>query len=97
MRFKTPTMEAPDCVVCHQTVDPVAGLFQDYYAVDADGVYRPRREGWFKDMFEPGFEGDPLPKKEGGDGTGKDLDWSGAMTRVGCVSFGSRAHRATSS
>lgn len=76
MRYKKPTMEAPDCVVCHQTVDPVAGLFQDYYVVDAKGVYGPRQWGWFKDMFEPGFEGRPLPKKE----RWRALQWLGEQT-----------------
>src|SRR4029078_11349373 len=26
-KFKVPTMEASECVVCHKTLDPVAGLF----------------------------------------------------------------------
>ena len=30
-KFKVPTMEASECVVCHKTLDPVAGLFQDYW------------------------------------------------------------------
>ncbi|MFT5127643.1 MAG: hypothetical protein ACI8W8_001249, partial [Rhodothermales bacterium] len=29
--YETPWMEAADCVVCHRSVDPVAGLFQDFY------------------------------------------------------------------
>ena len=24
-------MQAAECVVCHKTLDPVAGLFQDYW------------------------------------------------------------------
>ncbi|RYD24702.1 MAG: hypothetical protein EOP86_28260, partial [Verrucomicrobiaceae bacterium] len=58
-RFETPVMQAPECVVCHRTLDPVAGLFQDYHSLD--GVFGPRREGWFKDMFGPGFEGEDMP------------------------------------
>lgn len=76
LRFKKPTMEAPDCVVCHQTVDPVAGLFQDYYVVDAKGVYGPRKFGWFKDMFDPGFEGESIPGKE----EWHALQWLGERT-----------------
>ena len=30
-KYKVPTMEAAECVVCHKTLDPVAGLFQDYF------------------------------------------------------------------
>ena len=29
-KYEIPTMQAADCVVCHKTIDPVAGLFQDY-------------------------------------------------------------------
>lgn len=76
VRYKKPTMEAPDCVVCHQTLDPVAGLFQDYYVVDAKGVYGPREFGWFKDMFLAGFEGENLPKKE----RWRSLQWLGERT-----------------
>ena len=42
-KYKVPTMEASDCVVCHKIIDPVAGLFQEYYAVDAKGVYAPAK------------------------------------------------------
>jgi len=55
-------MEAADCVVCHRTIDPVSGLFQDFY--NDEGHFGPRRDGWFKDMFVPGLEGDDLPKEE---------------------------------
>ena len=61
-KYKTPWMEAADCVVCHRSVDPVAGLFQDFYNVE--GHFGPRKDGWFEDMFTPGLEGDDLPKEE---------------------------------
>jgi hypothetical protein len=61
-RYETPWMEAADCVVCHRTIDPVAGLFQDFY--NEEGHFSPRKEGWFQDMFAPGLEGDVLPKEE---------------------------------
>jgi hypothetical protein len=54
-KFANPTLEAPDCVVCHKTIDPVAGLFQDYF--NEEGHFGPRKEGWFTDMFGPGREG----------------------------------------
>ncbi len=63
-KYEVPTMEAADCVVCHKIVDPIAGLFQDYYAVDAKGVFKRRPEGWFEDMFKAGHEGEALPDSE---------------------------------
>lgn len=61
-KYEIPTMQAAECVVCHKTIDPVAGLFQDYYS--DEGYYRPRKEGWFVDMFGPGREGIDLPEPE---------------------------------
>ena len=48
VKYETPWMEAADCVVCHRTIDPVAGLFQDFY--NEEGHYGPRKEGWFQDL-----------------------------------------------
>ena len=73
-KFANPPMEAPDCVVCHKTVDPVAGLFQDYF--NEDGHYGPRKEGWFSDMFGPGLEGEALPEPE----RLRALQWLGRKT-----------------
>src|SRR5213075_437975 len=53
-KFEVPTMQAAECVVCHRSLDPVAGLFQDYFSFE--GVFGPRKDGWYKDMFGPGFE-----------------------------------------
>jgi hypothetical protein len=61
-KYKVPTMEASECVVCHRTLDPVAGIFQDFY--DFEGAYGPRKDGWYKDMFGPGFEGEDLPSEQ---------------------------------
>ena len=58
--IQIPTMQASECVVCHKTLDPVAGLFQDYWQF-GQGVYGKRKGGWFKDMFAAGFEGEDLP------------------------------------
>lgn len=57
-KYEIPTMQAADCVVCHKTIDPVAGLFQDF---SEEGYLKPRKEGWYRDMFAPGFEGEDLP------------------------------------
>jgi len=72
-KYEVPTMQAPDCVVCHKTVDPVAGLFQDY---DEGGHLGPRKEGWYTDMFGPGFEGEELPESE----RWRALQWLGERT-----------------
>jgi hypothetical protein len=73
-KYKVPTMEASECVVCHKTVDPVAGLFQDYYAFE--GVYGRRKGGWYTDMFEAGFEGEKLEPAE----RWRALQWLGERT-----------------
>ncbi len=73
-KFGTPTMQAAECVICHKTMDPVAGLFQDYWKFE--GVYGRRKSGWFKDMFAPGFEGEGLPEKE----RWRALQWLGERT-----------------
>src|SRR5258708_8581127 len=65
-KYKVPTMEASECVVCHKTLDPVAGLFQDYWRFADQGVYGKRKEGWFTDMFRAGFGGEDLPADRSG-------------------------------
>ena len=73
-KYKTPWMQAADCVVCHRTVDPVAGLFQDFY--NDEGHFGPRKDGWFKDMFVPGLEGENLPMEE----KWRSLQWLASRT-----------------
>lgn len=60
-KYKIPTMQAADCVVCHKTIDPVAGLFQDF---NFQGELGPRKDGWYTDMFPAGFEEERLPDGE---------------------------------
>ena len=87
-KFEIPTMQASECVVCHKTLDPVAGLFQDYWRFDRNfALYGKRKEGWFTDMFEAGFEGEDLPSDERwralqwlGERTAKDPRFAIAMT-----------------
>ena len=74
--YEIPTMEATDCVVCHKVIDPVAGLLQDYYALDGKGVYGPRKEGWYQDMFGPGLYGEDLPNEQ----RWRSLQWLGERT-----------------
>lgn len=73
-KYPIPTMQAPECVVCHRSLDPVAGLFQDFY--DFDGVYGRRKGGWYDDMFPAGFEGEALPAGE----RWRALQWLGERT-----------------
>jgi hypothetical protein len=73
-KYPIPTMQASECVVCHKTIDPVAGCFQDYYAFE--GVYGRRKEGWYKDMFAAGFEGETLEPAQ----RWRSLQWLGERT-----------------
>lgn len=73
-RYEIPTMQASECVVCHKTIDPVAGLFQDFY--DIEGTYGRRKEGWYQDIFTAGFEGEDLPPAE----RWRALQWLGERT-----------------
>ena len=76
-KYKVPTLEASECVVCHKTIDPVAGLFQDYWRFDANfALYGKRKGGWFTDMFGAGFEGEDLPANE----RWRSLQWLGERT-----------------
>jgi hypothetical protein len=56
-----PVMQAPDCVVCHRTIDPLAGLFQNF---NFEGHIGPRKEGWYTDMFGPGFEREAIAAED---------------------------------
>ena len=75
-KYEIPTMQASECVVCHKTLDPVAGLFQDYWRFAEQGVYGQRKDGWFTDMFGAGFEGEDLPPAE----RWRALQWLGERT-----------------
>jgi hypothetical protein len=73
-KYAVPTMQASECVVCHKTLDPVAGLFQDFWKFE--GVYGRRKGGWFQDMFGAGYEGEDLPPAE----RWRALQWLGERT-----------------
>lgn len=77
-KFKVPTMEASECAVCHKSIDPVAGLYQDYTASLGEGFggYGRRKGGWYSDMFGAGFEGEDLPAPE----RWRALQWLGERT-----------------
>ncbi|MCZ6556400.1 MAG: DUF1588 domain-containing protein [SAR324 cluster bacterium] len=48
--LENPTMDAPQCTVCHRIMDPVAGTFKNW---DSRGRYRPRE--WISSMRLPGL------------------------------------------
>ncbi len=74
-QFEIPTMQAAECVVCHRSVDPVAGLFQDF---NEEGHLGPKPDGWYTDMFVSGFEGEDLPSED----RWRALQWLGERTAV---------------
>lgn len=75
-KYEVPTMQASDCVVCHKVIDPIAGLYQDFYVVDGKGIYGPRKDGWYADMFGAGMETEGLSPDE----RWRALQWLGERT-----------------
>lgn len=63
-----PTMFNTQCTVCHATIDPVAGSFQNW---SDQGRYLPPENGWYPDMLPPGFGETLVPADE----NGKSLRW----------------------
>lgn len=47
-----PTLNDPQCNVCHAVMDPVAGLFQNW---GNTGHWEPPELGWYPEMAVPGF------------------------------------------
>ncbi|MBU1433224.1 DUF1588 domain-containing protein [Myxococcota bacterium] len=71
-RQHNPTMNNPDCTICHIPLDPIAGAFMNW---DHKGRYRPPEGGWHADMRPPGFsEAEPVP----GEAWGASLPWLAA-------------------
>ncbi|MCH9686912.1 MAG: DUF1588 domain-containing protein [Deltaproteobacteria bacterium] len=56
-----PTLNNSNCTVCHAVIDPVGGALQNWAE---DGYYRPRDEGWYLDMRQPGFGETVMPPSE---------------------------------
>ena len=55
-----PTLNDPQCSVCHAVVDPVAGAFQNW---DAQGNYNPP-EAWYAEMRPPGYGKQSVPAED---------------------------------
>ncbi len=68
--FETPTMEDPQCSICHDIVDGPAGAFQSF---DRNNQERVTRRDWHDDMVAPGFEEESVP----GAREGSELRWLG--------------------
>lgn len=64
-----PTLEDPQCKVCHDVLDPVAGLFKNW---DEDGPFLGDNQSWYNtrtppEMLAPGYTAltsDALPSRE---------------------------------
>ncbi|MFT4703782.1 MAG: hypothetical protein ACI81R_001474 [Bradymonadia bacterium] len=56
--YHNPTLNDPQCTVCHTIMDPVAGAFQNW---DNDGDREVPDDGWFPDLAPPGFGDQLLP------------------------------------
>jgi len=57
-----PTLNNPNCTVCHDIMDPVAGAFQNY---GDDGWYRDKRQG--RDSLPNSYKTDPQALYQFGD------------------------------
>ncbi len=56
-----PTFNDEQCAVCHATVDPVAGAFQNW---TDQGSYRPPEGGWYPEMAKTGFGPTTMPNDQ---------------------------------
>jgi hypothetical protein len=59
--YHNATLNDPQCTVCHATMDPVAGLFQNF---DENGHLNAPENGWYPDLAPPGFDREMLPQQE---------------------------------
>ncbi len=58
---ENPTLNNPDCTVCHTTVDPVAGVFMNW---NESGEYDGRGDWYDGEMLTPGFNGEEVPQAQ---------------------------------
>jgi len=71
--YHNATLNDPQCTVCHATMDPVAGLFQNF---DVNGHLSAPENGWFPDLAPPGFARESLPME----GRDNPLRWLAEQT-----------------
>lgn len=65
-----PTMNDPNCTVCHSIIDPLAGSLKNwneagYYSPGEPSVEQPIEADWYLDMRPPGFGDVSLPADQG--------------------------------
>lgn len=69
---ENPTLNNPDCAVCHTTMDPIAGLYMNW---NERGEYSGAGEWFGPDyILPPGFNGEALPDSE----RKRALQWLGS-------------------
>lgn len=56
---ENPTLTNPNCTICHEILDPIAGAFANW---NDTGAYRPN--DWHDDMLPPGFNKAVMPESE---------------------------------
>jgi len=56
-----PTLNNPNCSVCHDVIDPMAGALRNWSEV---GGYAPPEGGWYPEMKQSGFGDAVLPPDE---------------------------------
>ncbi len=60
--FAVPTLENPNCTVCHDILDPIAGAYRNWaYEDDLSQTLRINR-GWYDDMLPAGLGSDVMPE-----------------------------------
>jgi hypothetical protein len=59
-----PTVNSATCNACHRIMDPLAGSLQNW---GETGSYSPREDGWYAEMWAPGFEDEKMPFDQTGD------------------------------
>ena len=65
-----PTMNDPNCTVCHTIIDPLAGALKNWneegwYSPGMPSVEQPIEADWYLDMRPPGFGDATLPGDQG--------------------------------
>ncbi|MCB9543246.1 MAG: DUF1588 domain-containing protein [Myxococcales bacterium] len=73
IRDHNPTMNNAQCTVCHASIDPIAGAFQNFDArgrFRVSGEQRKPQEGWYEDMRPAGYGDAIVPPDEWSDALG---------------------------
>jgi len=61
--YPNPTRDNPNCVSCHQIIDPIAGAFRAWDH-ELSMWYRPKAENhWPINLFPPGYQSELMPSE----------------------------------